>query len=332
MGKITILDSTLRDGGYENDFSFTAEDTSFLCKNLEEAGVEFIEVGHGQSMGARAHPQYAGSGVVTDEEYMLAAKRSLKRAKFGMFFCPGLSTMEHIDLAVRHGMDFIRVGINVTDVQHSEPYIRRAKEAGLFVFTNYMKSYVLGPEELACRVQLSEEYGADVVYLVDSAGCMVPDDMRRYFFAIRKLSPIKLGFHGHDSLGLAVANSLAAAEEGFEFVDGTLQGLGRSGGNAPTEVLAAVLRKAGRDTGVDFLKLLALARKFVEPRFGERGRRPLDVAAGFAGFHSSFLPLIMECAKQYGVDPAVLIIEVSKKERVRVDRNLVEQVAKSITA
>ncbi|MBI2037261.1 MAG: 4-hydroxy-2-oxovalerate aldolase [Candidatus Liptonbacteria bacterium] len=326
------MDSTLRDGGYENDFSFTAEDTSFLCKNLEEAGVEFIEVGHGQSMGARAHPQYAGSGTTTDEDYLLAAKRSLKKAKFGMFFCPGISTMEHIDLAARQGMDFIRVGINATDVPHSEPYIKKAKEAGLFVFTNYMKSYVLGPDEVAQRVQLSEEYGADVVYLVDSAGCMLPDDMRRYFSAIRRLSTIKLGFHGHDSLGLATANSLAAAEEGFEFIDGTLRGLGRSGGNAPTEVLAAVLSKAGHDTGVDLFKLLALAEDFIVPRFGERGRRPLDVAAGFAGFHSSFLPLIVECAKQYGVDPAVLITEVSKKERVRVDRDLVERVAKDITA
>lgn len=327
MKKITILDSTLRDGSYEVNFSFTAADTSLICQKLEDAGLGFIEVGHGLSMGARDHPEWAGLSRTSDEEYMIAAKNALKKAKFGMFFFPEISRMEHIDLATRHGMGFIRIGTNVTEVSSSEPYIKKAKAAGLFVTANYMKSYALGPEDLAQQVKLSEKYGADVVYIVDSAGCMFPEDVRRYFFAIRKLSQIKLGFHGHDSLGLAVANSLAAAEAGFEFIDATLQGLGRSGGNASTEVLVAALSKMGYDSGIDFLKLLDVGETYIQPRLNSKGRQRLDVVAGFAGFHSSFLPQVLKYARKYELDPAILIIEVSKKERIRLDEALLEQVA-----
>lgn len=330
MREITILDSTLRDGSYEVNFSFTISDTSLICQKLEDAGVEFIEVGHGLSMGAGDHPQWAGISHTSDEEYMIAANNALKKAKFGMFFFPEISKMERIDLAARHGMGFIRIGTNVTEVSSSEPYIKKAKAGGLFVTANYMKSYALRPEDLAQQVKLSEKYGADVVYLVDSAGCMFPEDIRRYFFAIRKVSQIKLGFHGHDSLGLAVANSLVAAEIGFSFIDATLQGLGRSGGNASTEVLVAALSKKGYDTGIDFLKLLDVGETYIQPRLKRKGRQRLDVVAGFAGFHSSFLPLVTKCAKQYEVDPAVLMIEVSKKERVSVNEGLLNEVAKEI--
>ncbi len=330
MKKVNIIDSTLRDGSYEVNFSFTANDTSLICQKLEEAGVEFIEIGHGLSMGARAYPALAGSGNTSDEEYMIAAESVLKKAKFGMFFYPGISKMEHLDLAARHKMGFIRIGTNVTEVASSEPYIKKAKDVGLFVTANYMKSYALGPEQLAQQIKLSEQYGADVVYLVDSAGYMLPDDIRRYYNAIRKISKIKLGFHGHDNLGLAVANSLAAAEAGFEFIDGTLQGLGRSSGNASTEILVAVLSKIGYETGVDFLKLSDVGERYIQPRTNRKGRNRLDVVAGFAGFHSSFLPLVMKYAGQHEIDPARLIIEVSKKNRIHVDAVLIEQVIQDI--
>lgn len=329
MKRISVIDSTLRDGSYEVNFSFSAAETSLLCRKLEEAGVEFIEIGHGMAMGASDHPGWT-KAKQTDEEYLAAARGAVKKSKFGMAFFPGVSKAEHIELAARYGMGFIRICTNVTEVHQSQPYIEQAKKQGMLVTANYMKAYALQPERLAEQVSLSEGYGADVVYIVDSAGGMLPRDVGRYFSAIRRVSQIKLGFHGHDNLGLAVANSLTAAELGFEFVDGTLQGLGRSGGNAPLETLVAALARADYNTGIDFLRLLEVGETYIQPKLTHRGHRRLDVVSGFAGFHSFFMPLVLKYARQYKIDPATLIIAVSKKERIHLNELLLEKVAKEI--
>ncbi len=329
MQKAILIDSTLRDGGYEVNFSFTPAEVATICQKLEEAGVRFIEIGRGVAMGAGG---YRKDDSNADEEYMEAAARVLTRAKFGMFFFPSISTPEHVAIAARHGVGFIRVGTDVTNIRLSEPYIRKAKEYGMLVTANYMKSYALGPEDLAEQVRLSEKFGADIVYLVDSAGCMFPEDIARYYAAVRKVSHIRMGFHGHDNLGFAIANSIAAAECGFEFVDGTLQGLGRGGGNASIELLAAAFQKKGWSTGVDFLKLLEIGERYIKPKIIRRGRDRLDVAAGFAGFHSFFTPLVLKYAAKYAVDSAELMIEVSKKDLVNVLESDLEEIAKDMHA
>ena len=158
MKKITILETTLRDGSYAINYSFTSADTKVICKQLEEAGFEFIEVGHGA--GLRASIKGYGIAAATDEEYMVAAKEALTKAKWGMFCIPGIAELEDIDLAAKHGMSFIRIGTNVTDVEKSESFIKRAKKYGMFVTANYMKSYALPPEQFAEKVKLSEKYGS----------------------------------------------------------------------------------------------------------------------------------------------------------------------------
>jgi len=329
MQKATLIDSTLRDGGYEVNFSFTPAEVATICQKLEEAGVRFIEIGRGVAMGAGG---YRKDDSNADEEYMDAATSVLKKAKFGMFFFPGISTLDHIARAAKHKIGFIRVGTDVTEIHLSEPYIKKAKEYGIFVTANFMKSYALDPRDLAKQVQLSEKFGADVVYLVDSAGGMFPDDIARYYTAIRKISQIRLGFHGHDNLGFGVANSISAVELGFEFVDATLQGLGRSGGNACIEILVAAFEKKGYNTGVDFLKLLEIGETYIKPKMTRCGRDRLDVVAGFAKFHSLFTPLVLKYAEKYAVDPATLMIEVSKKDLVNVLESDLEEIAKGMCA
>jgi 4-hydroxy 2-oxovalerate aldolase len=325
MKRVQVLDNTLRDGSYAVDFAFTAEHTAAICTELERAGVGYIEVGHGAGLGATArgfHPAAA-----SDEEYLRAARGALTTARFGMFCNPAIASLDDVDRAADHGMDFIRVGTDVTGVAESRPYLERAKQRGLFATANLMKSYALPPEGFAEAAARSESFGADVVYLVDSAGSMFPEDVRAYLDALRARTSVRFGFHGHDNLGLAVYNSLFSADQGAAFLDGSLLGLGRSAGNAPTELVAAALDKRGYDTGVDVLRLLEVGARCACPLLARPGIAPLDVVSGYAGFHSNFLPKVMAAAEEYGVSAARLIIELCEVDRLGVADDVLRRIA-----
>jgi 4-hydroxy-2-oxovalerate aldolase len=325
---LNILEATLRDGSYAVNFSFTARDTAVIVKALEEAGFHYIEIGHGVGMGGSAKGY--GKAIETDEEYMKAAQKALKKAVYGMFCIPGIATLEDIALGSDHGMGFVRVGTNVNQVRSSKNFIKKAKRAGMLVAANYMKSYALKPEQFAKNVLLSEEYGADMVYIVDSAGSMFPEDVRAYFEAIRRVSKIAIGFHGHNNLGLAIANSMQAVELGAAFVDTSLQGLGRGGGNAPTEMLVAALMKKGVRTGIDFLKVLDAGQKYIQPMIAIKGTMPLDVVCGYAEFHSSYMHHIHKYSSLYNVDPSLLIMEWCKIDKISVDEKKLEKLARHL--
>jgi 4-hydroxy-2-oxovalerate aldolase len=329
MKKHKIMDTTLRDGSYAINFSFTAADTAVLCRELQSVGIEYIEIGHGVGLNA----SNAGHGVAaaTDEEYMIAARQSLKKSKYGMFCIPGIANLSDLDLAADHGMDFIRIGTNVDAVETAEPFIQKAKKLGMLVAANFMKSYALSPKEFALKVKQAENYGADIVYFVDSSGGMLPRTIGDYIHAIRKRTKVDLGFHGHNNLGLALANTLRAAELGVRYIDASLQGLGRSSGNACTEILVAALEKSGVKTGIHFLKLLKIGKKYVQPLIDKRGEAALDIVAGFAEFHSSYMPKILKCAAQYQIDPEILIIEACKISKVDVDEKKLNIVARKIS-
>lgn len=325
MKRVNVLDNTLRDGSYAVDFSFTAADTAVICTELEKAGVAWIEVGHGAGLGATARNFYPAAA--TDVEYLRAAKSSLTTSKFGMFCNPAIAGLEDIDVAADHGMDFIRVGTDVTGVAASRPYLERARERGLFATANLMKSYAVPPEQFAEAAAQSAEFGAEVVYLVDSAGSMFPEDVEAYLSALRGRTEVQFGFHGHDNLGLSVYNSLFAADQGASFVDASLQGLGRSAGNAPTEHLAAALDKRGYETGIDVLRLLRVEAACGSPLVVRPGYAALDVVSGYAGFHSNFLPKVMAAAEEYEVDPARLIIGLCEIDRLSVGDDALRTVA-----
>ncbi len=327
MKKIKILDTTLRDGSYATNFSFTQEDTSNICKELQKAGIEFIELGHG--VGFRGSENGFGQAKHTDEEYLKAAKSVLSDSKFGMFCIPGIAKLEDVELARKYEMDFIRIGTDVTKIPESKEFIKKAKDYGMFVTANYMKSYAIPPKTFAEKVVLSEDYGADVVYVVDSAGGMFGNDLENYYNEIRKITSIPLGFHGHDNLGLAISNSILAAELGFEIIDSSLQGLGRSSGNASTEVLIAALTKKGFLTGVNFRKILEIGIKHIQIH-ASKGRMPLDIVAGFTDFHSSYMPHIEKISKKFNVDPISLMIEITKIDKVDLNPKNLENIASKL--
>ena len=327
--KVKILECTLRDGSYAIDYQFTAEDTAIVAAGLEDAGFRLIEIGHGLGLNA----SNAGEGVAaaTDEEYLKSSALILKNARFGMFFIPGIGREEDLEMAVDYGMDFVRIGTNAPEVDKAEKYIKLAKRLGMTVSSNLMKSYALSPEELAEKAVLAEKWGADIVYIVDSAGGMLPKDTQKYVEAVRAgTKDIEIGFHAHNNLSLAVANTLVAIEAGATMVDSCLQGMGRSGGNAQTEILVLVLEKLGYDTGIDSIKVMDMGKKIINPLMHKTGIDPIDITVGYAMFHSKFLNNIYKVASDYDLDPRELIIKSSEKDVVNVPEELVRSIAEDL--
>lgn len=321
-----IMDVTLRDGSYAINFQFSGHDTENICHALNMSGIEYIEIGHGMGIDASVSN---GKALCTDEEYLRAACNGAGTSKFGMFCIPGIANIESLTKVAEMGASFIRIGTNVDDVEKSKPFIERAKQLGLEVMANYMKSYTATPDEFAKKVRMSEKYGADVVYIVDSAGSMAQSDIEKYYYAVRNMSSLKIGFHGHNNLGLGVSNSLFAYELGFDYIDTSIRGMGRSAGNAATELLIANLLKRCGETQYDLKRIMACGEKFVKPVW-RNGTSALDIFCGLAEFHTSYMQYIRNVSFKYEVNPLDLILEYCKYDKVNMDEQKLEEIAKRI--
>lgn len=326
---LKLLDTTLRDGSYVIDFQFTSNDTAVIAARLDEAGAHYIELGHGLGLRAGSRPDMRQPEP--DEAYLEAAAAAVKRNKWGMFFIPGIGTMEDVELAAKYGMHFIRVGTNVTEIELSEPFIRRAKELGMEVFANYMKTYASTPDEVAARAVISASYGADCVCVVDSAGGMLPEDVTAYIRAIKQRTDVAVGFHGHNNLGLAVANSLVAIDAGAAVVDTSVRGMGRSSGNTVTEIFLLTLKRKGIDLGMDVTAILDLAEKHIDPLLKNYQQvDSIGIISGYAQFHSSYLGKILDYANRYRIDPRELIVRVTNVDRVNAPDDLVNRLSQEL--
>lgn len=325
--KIQIMDVTLRDGSYAINFQFSEYETEEICRRLFSAGIDYIEIGHG--MGIAASTAVNGQSLCTDAEYLKAAERSVPDARYGMFCIPTYARPESLDLLSEYGASFVRIGSNVTEVESTSEYIKRAKKLGLEVMANYMKSYVVSPEEFAENVKKSEDYGADVVYVVDSAGSMQRKDIEDYYQAIRRVSNIRVGFHGHNNLGLAVSNSLYALEIGYDIVDASIMGMGRSAGNAATELIAGNLLKNYKKELYDLKVLLDCEERFVKPLWRHRANA-LDLYCGIAEFHTSYMQVVHKYSTKYRVNPLDLILLYSQYDKVNMNEKKLEEIAASM--
>lgn len=327
---VKILETTLRDGSYVVDFQFTSHDTEQMCHGLDYFKFDYIEVGHGLGLGASGVGKH--SAFCSDQEYITAARKSIKHAKLGVFFIPGIGHYNHIDAAVANGIDFLRIGININEIETSLPYIEYAKKNSLEVCANFMKSYAVSAIKFAKFSHQAKNAGADIVYIVDSAGGMMPTDVEKYFTAAHQLGDINLGFHGHDNLRLAVANTYKAIECGAYVVDVTLQGLGRGGGNAATEALIAILKNQGKLPHFDLYGLLDFSELHIKPLLREKGINDISLISGQGLFHSSFLPRVEYFSDKYKVDPRRIIIKLKNIDVIEPTNEMIEKIAKELAA
>lgn len=327
--QVTILECTLRDGSYAVDFKFTEHDTEILAGVLGRLGFRWIEVGHGLGLGAAK----AGRGAQpsTDERLIESAKRAAPHAMVGCFFIPGIGTAEQLRSARAAGLDFVRIGCNAPEIEEAFSYVTLARDLGMIACLNFMKTYGISPHSFGEKAKAGAEAGAEVVYCVDSAGSMFPEDVRSYLAAARELCPCELGFHGHSNLQFAVANSVEAVRCGANFIDSTLYGLGRSAGNVPTEVAVAVFNRLGLETGIDLFELMDAADEFLGPMMSQMQLYDMmSVAMGYSQFHSSFLPKVAAAARKHGVELRRLVVAIGKLDPVNLDEENLDRVARSL--
>jgi 4-hydroxy 2-oxovalerate aldolase len=327
--RVEILECTLRDGSYAIDFKFTENDTAVLAGVLGRLGFRWIEVGHGLGVGAAK----AGKGTMpaSDERLIEAAKRAAPDAQIGCFFIPGIGTIEQLRSARAAGLDFVRIGYNAPEIEGAFSYLTAAREMGLKACLNFMKTYGISPEEFGEKARAGAAAGADVIYCVDSAGSMFPEDVHKYFSAARERCQCELGFHGHSNLQFAVANSVEAVRCGANFIDTTLYGLGRSAGNVPTEIAIGVFHNLGVETGIDFFDVMDAAEEFMGPLMSQMQLYDMmSVAMGCSQFHSSFLPKVAAAARKHGVELRRLVVAMGKLDPVNLNEDNLNRVAASL--
>ena len=326
--RVTVHDMTLRDGMHPKRHLMTLEQMKSIACGLDAAGVPLIEVTHGDGLGGSS-VNY-GFPAHTDEEYLGTVIPLMKQAKVSALLLPGIGTVDHLLMAKELGVHTIRVATHCTEADVSEQHIRKARELGMDTVGFLMMAHMASPEKLVEQAKLMEGYGANCLYVTDSAGYMLPDDVKARLQPVRDaLKPeTELGFHGHHNLAMGIANSLAAVECGASRIDAAAAGLGAGAGNTPMEVFIAVCARMGIETGVDVFRIQDVAEDLVVPIMDHMIRIDRDsLTLGYAGVYSSFLLFAKRAEAKYGVPARDLLVELGRRGMVGGQEDMIEDTA-----
>lgn len=324
---ILIIDSTLRDGSHAVGHQFTKENISDYAKGAEAAGTEILVVGHGNGLGASS--LQLGKALLSDKEMLTTAKNELNRTKLAAFLIPGYGTIkEDIEPAIQCGIDVLIVASHCTEANITKQHIQYGLKNGLEVYGVLMMSHMICAKLLLEQALLMQEYGVKGVILMDSAGAYLPEDVSKKISTLVKGLNIKVGFHAHNNLGLAIANSLTAIKAGATIIDVTSRGLGAGAGNCQMEVLVAILHKIGIATDLDLYKLMDNSENIIAPLM----KHPQEIdsvtlTSGLAGIFSGFAPHVIKAANRFGVDARDILIELGKKKIVAGQEDIIIDVA-----
>lgn len=324
--QIHIVDTTLRDGSHAVSHSFSPDQIRKIASQLDQSGVYMIEVSHGDGISGSSYNY--GFGKYPEMDLIAAAADVVKNAKLDILLIPGIGTVADLKRARALGVNAVRVATHVTEADVSAEHIRAAKELDMFAVGFLMMAHMAPPEKIAEQAKLMESYGADYLNIADSAGYLLPEDVAARVKAVREAVSIPVGFHAHNNLSLAIANSLSAIEAGATYVDATLRGLGAGAGNAQLEVLAGVLQRKDIPTGLDFYKLMDIAENDVEPLM-QRPQviRTAPLMLGYAGVYSSFLLHVYRAAEKFHLEPRDILVEIGKRGMVGGQEDKIVEIA-----
>lgn len=327
--KITVHDMCLRDGMHPKQHQITVDEMVTVARAMDAAGVPLIEVTHGDGLGGKS-VNY-GFPAASDQEYLTAVCKEVKNTRVSALLLPGIGTVDHLKMAVDCGISTIRVATHCTEADVSEQHIGMATQIeGLDTVGFLMMAHMIEPEELVEQLLLMESYGANCVYITDSAGYMLPDHVTdRVALARRELKPeTELGFHGHHNLAMGIANSLAAVAAGANRIDGSMAGLGAGAGNTPLEVFIAVCDRMGIETGVDTFKAMDIAEDLIVPLMDDMVRVDRDaLTLGYAGVYSSFLLFAKRSAEKYNLSSRDILVELGRRRTVGGQEDMIEDLA-----
>lgn len=328
MSKIIVHDMTLRDGMHPQRHQITVDQMVAISTALDDAGVPLIEVTHGDGLGGNS-VNY-GFALATDEEYLSAVIPRMKQAKVSALLLPGIGTVDHLKMAHEIGVSTIRVATHCTEADVSEQHITLARKLGMDTVGFLMLAHMTSPKQLLEEAKKMVSYGANCIYITDSAGYLLPQDVKDRIGLIREhLDPsIEVGFHGHHNLSMGVANSIAAIESGAIRIDVAAAGLGAGAGNTPLELFIAVANRMGIETGVDLFKAQDVAEDLVIPMMFNPIRADRDAATlGYAGVYSSFLLFAKRAEAKYGVSAREILLELGRRGTVGGQEDMIEDLA-----
>ena len=326
--KIIVHDMCLRDGMHAKREQITLDQMVAVARALDDAGVPMLQVTHGAGVGGNSLQH--GFSLHTNEEYLGAVVPLMKRAIVSVLLLPGMGTMEDLRSAYDCGARSVHVATHCTEADTTPQHIAFARNLGMDTTGFLMMAHLNSPEGIAAQGKLMESYGAQTVYVTDSAGYMLPEDVRTQVRALRDiLKPeTEVGFHGHHNLGMGIANSIVAIEEGATRIDASLGGMGAGAGNTPLEVFVAVCDRMGIETGCDLFKLMDAAEDVVVPMLDQPIRIDRDsLIIGFVGVYSTFLHHAKRAAKNYGVSARDILVELGRRKMIGGQEDMIEDTA-----
>lgn len=331
MAKLMIFDSTLRDGNHAVKHQLSEKNIKKYCQAMDGSGVRTIIVGHGNGIGASS--LQVGLAALDERTMLQTAKANLEKTRLGIYMIPGFGTIEdNLKPAIEIGAEVFEIGCHCTEADTTRQHIEFLRNQGKETYGVLMMTHMASPERLLEECQKMQSYGAQGVILMDSAGAFTMEMVKRVISKLYDGLNIRIGFHPHNNMGIAVANAYVAIKEGADIIDGTLRGFGAGAGNCQLEDLVALLEKNGIRTGVNFYKMLDASEQVMpELMHKDMGQDPISIVSGQNGVFSAFREHVLNAACTFKVDPRDILVEIGRKKAVGGQEDIIVEIAKKLS-
>lgn len=330
MNEIIITDSSLRDGNHSVKHQISLKSIKKYCQFADNAKIPVVEVGHGNGLGASSI--LIGEALHTDKEILTTARKYLTNSKLGVHIIPGLATIKKdIDQAIDLGVDVFRVASHCTEATVTKSHIEYLQKKNKTVYGVLMMTALASVDELVENAKIMQDYGAEVLIIMDSTGTYLPYDVEERISTLVDQLSIKIGFHAHNNLGMSVYNSIVAIQNGATYIDACIRGFGAGAGNTPLEVLLPVMEKYDYQLDIDFNLLIKEAdnvMNYLIPRSPHIS--PVNILTGLNRLFSGFEKPIIQASKINNLEYSSLIFELGNRKLVAGQEDLILEIASKL--